>query len=330
MPERSPGIPATPQISIITPCHNAGQFLSRNIESVRDQSGVTVEHIIIDSASTDDTRTILEAHPHLRWISEPDHGQAQAFNKGLQLATAPLIGWLNADDWYTPGALQAVVNHFQREPQSSIINGHLQRVDADGTVIECLPAAYSPWKLVHFWFGWYGLNHPATFYRSEVFDRVGMVDESLQYAMDYDFYLRASRHYEIHDLDFTTTHMLVHPQSKTSQGWKPFADDIRQTLAKVWEPQGRLFAMYARIGLRSVEARRYLVESFIALRNREFGQWSHHLWQATERWPLLMLLPSFYTYLLRCSLRLLLGERNYGRLIGRTMPEPKQNGHPVD
>ncbi|MEO1995162.1 MAG: glycosyltransferase family 2 protein [Planctomycetaceae bacterium] len=325
MPERPPGNPPTPQISIITPCRNAGQFLKRNIESVRDQTGVTVEHIVIDSASTDETRSILESYPHVIWVSEPDRGQSHAFNKGVNMATAPLIGWLNADDWYTPGALQTVTQHFGDYPQSSIINGHLERVDADGTVIEFLRAAYSPWKLTHFWFGWYGLNHPATFYRAEVFQQVGPVDESLQYAMDYDFYLRASRHCDFRDLDFTTTHMLVHSQSKTSQGWKPFADDIRHTITKVWEPEQRLFAIYAMAGLRSVEARRYLVDSFLALRDRDSPGWSSSLCQAFERWPPLLLLPSFYTYLARCTLRLLLGERNYSRLTGRTMPAAERD-----
>jgi len=319
MPETPPGESPTPQITIITPCRNAGQFLQRNIESVRDQTGVTVEHVIVDSASTDDTLSILEAFPHLHWISEPDRGQSQAFNKGLQMARAPLIGWLNADDWYTPGALQAVIEYFHNHPQTSILNGHLERVDSAGTRIEFLPAAYNKWKLSHFWFGWYGLNHPATFYRSEVFQQVGQIDESLQYAMDYDFYLRASAHCTFHDLDFTTTRMLVHPQSKTSQGWQPFADDIRHTIAKVWKPEHPLFATYALAGLRSVEAGKYLVDSFLALRAGDYAGWCSRFGSALERWPALFLLPGFYTYLARCGLRLLLGEKRYSRLSGRSL-----------
>jgi GT2 family glycosyltransferase len=207
----------TPEISIITPCFNAAAHLADAIASVRAQEGVRIEHIVVDAASQDGTIDVLRRHPHVRWISEPDRGQSNAFNKGLAMARAPLIGWLNADDMYEPGAITTVVRFFRDHPDAFIVNGHLARVDGQGNVLEFLPAHSSAFWLRHFWFRWYGLNHPSTFYRREVFDTVGPIDERLHYAMDYDFYLRASEIYPFHDIDVLTTRMRVHPQAKTSQ-----------------------------------------------------------------------------------------------------------------
>ncbi len=78
-----------PEISIITPCYNAVRHLRDAIESVRRQDGVRIEHIVVDAASKDGTLEILRGDPHVRWISEPDQGQSDAFNKGLALARAP-------------------------------------------------------------------------------------------------------------------------------------------------------------------------------------------------------------------------------------------------
>lgn len=303
-----------PDISIITPCYNAAKFLRAAIESVQLQTGVTVEHIVVDGNSRDGTLEILKESHGVRWLSEPDRGQADAFNKGLALATAPLIGWLNADDIYEPGALAKVVEYFRAHLHAAIVNGHLVRIDETGRELEFLPARSSRFWLRHFWFRWYGLNHPSTFYRREVFDRVGPVDADLHYAMDYDFYLRASRVYEFHDLDFVTTRMLVHPDAKTSGGWDRFATDVQHTLAKVWRPQHPLFYAYSLLGVRAHAARSHLVESFLSIREGEQSRAWQELCGAFRWWPLLPLLPSFYTYLGRAALRILLGEARYARL----------------
>ena len=86
-----PDVPGAepPEISIITPCYNAVRHLRDAIESVRRQDGVRIEHIVVDAASKDGTVEILREYPHVRWISEPDQGQSDAFNKGLAMARAP-------------------------------------------------------------------------------------------------------------------------------------------------------------------------------------------------------------------------------------------------
>jgi GT2 family glycosyltransferase len=278
---------------------------------------VRIEHIVVDAGSKDGTVEILKQFPQVRWISEPDRGQADAFNKGLALARGPLVGWLNADDMYEPGAIARVVQFFHQHPEAVLVNGHLVRVDPEGKPLEFLPARSSRFWLRHFWLKWYWLNHPSTFYRKSLFDEVGPIDESLHYALDYDFYLRASQRHEFHDIDLLTTRMRVHPDAKTSQGWDNFAADVRRTFEKVWKPEHPWFYRYSLLGIRMYAARSHLAESFIAMRAKDRRSSIAEFKRAAAWWPVLPLLPAFYPYAARVLLRLGLGEARYSRLARR-------------
>lgn len=319
-----------PDITIITPAYQAARFLPRAIESVRQQRLVNVQHIVVDGGSQDGTLELLQNQPDVEWISEPDSGQAAAFNKGLARAQSPLIGWLNADDAYRPDVLSQVVDYFRQHPQALLVNAALQRVDGDGNSVQYLPARSSRFWLRHFWFRWYGLNHPSTFYRRELFDRVGLIDESLQYAMDYDFYLRASLETPFDDLDVVTTEMLVHEQTKTSQGWAPFARDVRQTLAKVWLPEHPWFYRYSLCGVAMHESGCHLVDAFQALRGGRRGRFKAEFAKAVRSFPPLFLLPAFYPWMLRVVLRIVLGERLYAKLRGQIPVGSSSDGNGRD
>src|SRR5579862_2261918 len=97
-----------PSLSIVTPSYNSAEFLEDALRSVARQQGIAAEHIVIDGASTDDTVAILQRHPSVQWLSERDRGQSDAINKGFLRATGDLVGWLNADDYYLPGGLEAI------------------------------------------------------------------------------------------------------------------------------------------------------------------------------------------------------------------------------
>ena len=252
-----------------------------------------IEHIVVDAASKDGTVDILREYPDVRWISEPDQGQADAFNKGLAMARGPLIGWLNADDIYEPGAIAAVVRFFREHPDAYLVNGHLVRVDPAGNQLEFLPGKSSRFWLRHFWFRWYWLNHPSTFYRKAMFDEIGPIDMRLHYAMDYDFYLRASQRFEFYDIDLLTTRMLRpsgrQDEPRLGQLCGRRAADAGQSLEAAAPAVLRVFAA----GRADVRRPSHLVESFIGLREgrrkdafREFGR-------AAAWWPVLPLLPAF-------------------------------------
>lgn len=133
----------------------------------------------------------------LRFVSEPDDGLTDAFNKGLKIATGDVIGWLNADDVYEPGALAVVGVAFVEHPRAEWATGRCRIVGTDGTETRRPVTAYKNFMLRHYSFGRYLTNNfvssPATFFRRAVLDEAGLLDERFKYSADYDFWLRLAR-----------------------------------------------------------------------------------------------------------------------------------------
>ena len=122
------------KISIITPSFNQAAFLKETINSILSQEvSLEKEHIIVDGGSTDGSLEYLKSlDDRIRWISEPDRGQADAVNKGVRMATGEIIGWLNSDDLYLQGALQAVADHFRDHPECRWAYGRCRIIDSSG------------------------------------------------------------------------------------------------------------------------------------------------------------------------------------------------------
>src|SRR5215467_1765166 len=118
-----------PKISIVTPSFNHDGFIEEALLSVKKQNYPNLEHIVVDGGSTDGTLEILQRYGsqpgwgHLRWTSEPDHGQSDALNKGFRLAQGDIVGWLNSDDRYRVGCLQKIVQAFSTHSQADVIYG---------------------------------------------------------------------------------------------------------------------------------------------------------------------------------------------------------------
>src|SRR3954453_22511158 len=100
-----------PSITIVTPCLNAAATLPETIASVRSQGYPRLEHVVVDGGSTDGTVELLE-RAGVRFMSGPDSGRSEAANRGVAMTSGEVIGFLNADDLYEPGALQAVGEAF--------------------------------------------------------------------------------------------------------------------------------------------------------------------------------------------------------------------------
>jgi glycosyltransferase involved in cell wall biosynthesis len=177
-----------PKISIVTPSLNQGKFIEDAIMSVLKQCYPNIEHIVVDACSTDNTLAILGKYPHLRWISEPDRGQSDALNKGFEMATGELIGWLNTDEYYLPGAFQEVERCARECPGADVFYGDSIFVDAEGR-LQRAKKSHEFNANILLYYGCF-IATDATFFRRRVFEESHLIDRNYKVVMDFEYFVR--------------------------------------------------------------------------------------------------------------------------------------------
>lgn len=180
-------------VSVITPSLNQGRFIQTTIRSVLSQEVTErgVEYVVVDGCSTDNTIDVLRRYrDRLSWVSESDGGQADAVNKGLRMTSGEVIGWLNSDDVFYPGALAAVARFMEEHPDVDVVYGQADHVDAHDAVMA--PYDVGAWDYERLLQECY-LCQPATFFRRRVVERFGGLDARLQYCMDYEYWIRLAQ-----------------------------------------------------------------------------------------------------------------------------------------
>ncbi|MEX2252535.1 MAG: glycosyltransferase family 2 protein [Thermoleophilaceae bacterium] len=189
---------SSPSISVITPCLNAVGTIEETLASVRGQDyDGGVEHLVVDGGSTDGTLAILERAEGIRFTSGPDSGRPDAANKGTAIASGEIVGFLNADDRYEPGALAAAGAAFAASPDADWVTGYCRIIDAGGEEIRKPVTAYKNALLRHFSLPLYltqnFVSDPATFVRRTALAAAGPLDERYVISHDYDLWLRLAR-----------------------------------------------------------------------------------------------------------------------------------------
>ncbi len=182
-----------PLVSIVTPSYNQGHFLVETIQSVLSQDYPSLEYIVIDGGSSDNSVDVIRGYADRLawWISERDQGHADALNKGFAHAKGEILAWLNSDDAYQPGAIREAVDYLLAHPGISMAYSDANLIDEEGQFIARFPARQTDYhRMLN---GSVNIPQATTFFRANLWRQVGPLDLSLKYAFDYDLWVRLAK-----------------------------------------------------------------------------------------------------------------------------------------
>jgi glycosyltransferase len=178
------------KISIITATYNSYPNILSTIESIQSQTYNDIEFIVVDGGSSDGTLKVIEDCPLVsRFISEPDNGIYDALNKGVQMSTGDIIGFLHSDDVFSNSKiLESIIDNFKRELADGVY-GDLCYVEKEN-----INKIIRNWKSCDFKIsllkkGWMPA-HPTLFLKKEIYQNYGQFNTSYKISADYDFMLR--------------------------------------------------------------------------------------------------------------------------------------------
>ncbi len=188
------------KFSIITPTYNSAKYLTDTIESVLSQKGdFDVEYIIIDGGSTDKTIEIIKKYAEkypIKWVSEKDDGMYSAINKGFSMATGDIYAYINSDDIYLPNAFQTIIKTLKKYPEINWLKGVTLISDENLNTTTETPCCIFNQNWIQK--GIYGRNayfihQDSVFWKKELWDKAGGINEKFKLAGDYDLWIKFSK-----------------------------------------------------------------------------------------------------------------------------------------
>lgn len=236
-----------PLISVLTPSFGYGRFIEDAILSVKRQTYTNVEHVVADGGSADGTLETLRSHTKVRWVSEPDAGQSDALNKALAMSSGDVVGWLNADEFYLPGALETAAQQFVKT-DADVVYGDAVFSDVDGRLLRLLPQHRFSSNVLRY-YGCYIPSCAAFFRRSALGEDPW--DSDAARIMDWDLYLTLyERGARFAYVPQTLGVYRIHPAQVTSERMSfdaPEARRIRYRHAIQDPRRARLKRIFARL-----------------------------------------------------------------------------------
>ncbi|WP_309397964.1 glycosyltransferase family 2 protein [Cerasicoccus maritimus] len=201
-----------PEVSVIIPSFNQAAYLEAAIRSVLCQDYPAIECLVLDGGSKDGSCEIIKHYESALAFSRshPDNGQAAAVNEGASKARGKYVSFLNSDDLLVPGAIQKIVEAFERNPEVRLVHGHRILIDSHDHVAgwtSCTP--FNPQHTI------YTINSETAFWRREVFEEIGGFNESLRFALDLDFFCRIYTRHPVLLINEFLGFYRFHPESKS-------------------------------------------------------------------------------------------------------------------
>jgi glycosyltransferase involved in cell wall biosynthesis len=242
-------------------------FIEETIRSVLLQAYPNLEYFIVDGGSTDNTVDIIKKYePWLAgWVSEPDRGQAHAVNKGWARSQGPILAWLNSDDVYASGAFRSVAEAWVQSDYPAMVYGDASEINAIGDATKDKKVMQN-----------YGLRdallgkcmpQPAVFVSQELVENVGWLDETLTYALDFEFFLRAwasAGQLQYFYVPRTLAASRIHGDTKCSTGRDAFVRENILVLLRIWKENMQPY--HSSSEWRGALAKALVAEAFKAVR----------------------------------------------------------------
>lgn len=256
--KKAPSFEKWPTISIVTPSFNQGLFLEAAIKSVVEQNYPNLEYIVVDGKSTDNSLKIIEAYSHLisHWISESDKGQYDAINKGFNLTSGEIMGWINSDDMYTFDAFLTVGEIFSSFPEVEWITSlRPLHIDLKGKYRHCprltgyhkrgfQRGEYVVGK-IPFKSGW--IPQESTFWRRSLWEKSGdKLDESLEMAGDFELWTRFYEHTDLYGVRQPLGVFRHHPEQKTKKNLLKYKTEAEMILLSKYGIKKKLMYLFTR------------------------------------------------------------------------------------
>jgi len=213
---------------------NQGRFIRFTIDSILNQTYENIEYWVIDGGSTDDTLDILRTYDdRVHWLSEKDKGQSEAVNKGWQRAKGEILGWVNADDMLTPVAVENAVGCLTQNSGVGAVYGDAVYVDENDRPLQPYPSRVFDYEKLVIETEDY-IPQPSVFIRRAVTEHIGLLNETLHYVMDYDFWLRLGCTVPMQYIPVEMALLRLHTGAKTVQAMQHFAREFSQVFENLF------------------------------------------------------------------------------------------------
>ncbi len=188
-------LPQIPLVSVVTPSYNTGAFIEETLRSVREQDYPRIEHIVLDSGSTDETAEVLARFPSVRLIRPAPEGLTEKLNQGFSIARGDIVALLCADDFYLPGAITKAVEALERNPDAALVYCNFLLVNEHSVELDRPRSKQAGFRDLVEERNW--VPSQTAFIRREALERVGPLENRYMHVADWDLFIRISKNFRI-------------------------------------------------------------------------------------------------------------------------------------